>query len=474
MQAFFHRNSEALIAEAEHAMPVLPSIAAEYRARVGKTAQREDNGREIINQLTIAQTYTDPARRRPILPGSSLKGAIRTALLDQLNKGESPERGERNRALQQRLFNYRQFDQDPMRLVHIADAQDQSAAATHATEVRYAVNRKRHPVMKDGQEIRAQAENLRQVLECIPPLRPQAFIGQMRVQTLADMTRNKLPELRWTCRDIAAACNDFYQPILHRETLELRQRGYLDSAWVKAINAILAERQAAIDSGHAFLLRVGRHSGAESLTLNGVRRIKIMGARGQPPQYFDAAKTVWLAAQDIQQRRDMLPFGWVLVELAPIDQPAPAWSPAQHQAVSGWARADQAWHQRVSQRRSTLREVAAKQRAIAAKQAEQAAQAQREQEARAARLANLSDEARHIEHLRERLAQDRAAGRKEIGGELANQLVQLLKTADEQWTGAERAELADLAEEIHGFIGWPARQKKQARKEIIARLRAQT
>jgi len=28
VQAFFHRHSEALIAEAEHAMPVLPSIAA--------------------------------------------------------------------------------------------------------------------------------------------------------------------------------------------------------------------------------------------------------------------------------------------------------------------------------------------------------------------------------------------------------------------------------------------------------------
>jgi hypothetical protein len=32
--------------------------------------------------------------------------------------------------------------------------------------------------------------------------------------------------------------------------------------------------------------------------------------------------------------------------------------------------------------------------------------------------------------------------------------------------------LADLAEQIHGYIGWPAKQKKQARQELIAAIRA--
>ena len=116
VQGFFHRHGERLIPEAEHAIPVLPSIAAEYAKRVGKTAQREQSGREIINQLRIARTYGDPATRRPILPGSSLKGAIRTALLDSVNGGDSlcqvndrrtgRTRKENNQELQQRLFHY--------------------------------------------------------------------------------------------------------------------------------------------------------------------------------------------------------------------------------------------------------------------------------------------------------------------------------------------------------------------------------
>ncbi|WP_295455549.1 RAMP superfamily CRISPR-associated protein [uncultured Thiodictyon sp.] len=111
VQGFFHRHRERLIPETEHVIPVLPSIAAEYAERVGKTAQREQSGREIINQLRIARTYGDPATRRPILPGSSLKGAIRTALLDSVNDGASLSPTERdlpppkrNRAMQQRLF----------------------------------------------------------------------------------------------------------------------------------------------------------------------------------------------------------------------------------------------------------------------------------------------------------------------------------------------------------------------------------
>jgi len=477
VQAFFHRHSEALIAEAEHAMPVLPSIAAEYQQRVGKTAQREENGREIINQLAIARTYADVANGRPILPGSSLKGAIRTALLDLVNDGESPQHRERNRDLQQRLFQYRQFDLDPMRLVQIGDVRDLTPTETYATEVRYAVNRKRQPVLKDGREIPAQAENLRQVLECVPPLRPQAFIGQLGIQDVAGLSSPKLPDasLCWSFADIAAACNQFYHPILRRELLELRSRGYLSAAWVDAVQQLLTDRQSALEANQAFLLRVGRHSGAESVTLNGVRSIKIMGAKGERPKFMEAAKTVWLAAGDIQQRAEMLPFGWVLVESAPVGQPLPSWPAALREGLAEQAgTASNHWYQRTSERRAALRILATERKAREQQRAEEAAREAQAEQAKAERLANLSDEALKLEELRERLAQDRTAGRKEKGGELANQLLEVLKAAEQQWSGPVCAELADLAEEIHGFIGWPAKNKKQVRKDLIAAVRAKS
>jgi len=482
VQAFFHRNSEALIAEAEHAMPVLPSIAAEYQQRVGKTAQREENGREIINQLAIARTYADAASGRPILPGSSLKGAIRTALLDVENDGcslpadvASKPPGQRNRALQEKLFRYRQFDLDPMRLVQIGDARDLSDAESYATEVRYAVNRKRQPVLKDGREIPAQAENLRQVLECVPPLRPRAFIGQLGIQDLGGLSSPKLPDstLRWSFADIAAACNRFYRPILEREVLELRSRGYLSADWIDTLQHLLTDRQPALEANQAFLLRVGRHSGAESLTLNGVRSIKIIGGRGERPQFLEAAKTVWLAAGDIQQRTEMLPFGWVLIEAAPVGKPLPNWPQSLRDALAEQTTVEStAWSQRIHERRAALRAFAAERKAREQQRAEAAAREAQAQQAKAERRANLSDEALKVEDLRERLAQDRAAGREEKGGVLASELLEVLKEAEQNWAGPVCAELADLAEEIHGFIGWPAKQKKQARKDLIAAIRA--
>ena len=91
---------------------------------------------------------------------------------------------------------------------------------------------------------------------------------------------------------------------------------------------------------------------------------------------------------------------------------------------------------------------------------------------RAAWLANLSAEAKELEALRVLLERDRAAGNRQAGGELAGILVALLKEANENWPAAESCELADLAEEIYGFIGWPASKKKKERQEQIAGLRS--
>jgi len=313
------------------------------------------------------------------------------------------------------------------------------------------------------------------VRECVPPLRPQGFTGLLGLPNVDDVSSPKLPDpkLRWTFEDIAAACNRFYRPILKREIQELGNRGYLSKHWGVAILQMLRAKQPEMDAGQAFLLRVGRHSGAESVTLNGVRHIKIMGARGERPQFLDAAKTVWLAAGDIQQRTDMLPFGWVLVEAASMGQALPSWpQDLLDDFAPQTGTHEQAWSQRVNARRNALREAAAERRASEQQRAEEAVRAQQQAEEQAARRASLSEEQRKLEDLRDRLAQDKAAGRNEKGGELANQLVALLAEAEQDWSGPVCDELADLAEAIYAFIGWPAKKKKQARKEQIAAIRA--
>ncbi|MBB1125595.1 RAMP superfamily CRISPR-associated protein [Thiospirillum jenense] len=427
---------------------------------------------------------------RPILPGSSLKGAIRTALLDQVNGDASLQqvpdrrtggmRRENNQELQQRLFDYRagQFHLDPMRLVQLGDAADVRSADTLGTEIRYAVNRKRQPVLKDGRELASMAENLRQVIECIPPLRPRAFGGLLTLQELGKLTGAKLPDpdLRWRLTDIAAACNAFYRPQLDDELAQLASRGYLDTRWAQTVQQILTTHGAALAANRAFLLRLGFHSGAESVTLNGVRDIKIM--QGKDPktgktrfEYLPVTKTIWLAAHDIQERRELLPFGWVLVETAAVGQALPSWPAELLTATADYSADERRWLQTITGRRAALQVALEQLRAREMAQLAAAEVAQREAEVAAAQLASLSAEARQLAQLRELLARDRAANVKQAGGELSNTLVELLKMAQDSWPAADCAALAALAEEIYAFVGWPSKQKKAARQAQIQALR---
>jgi CRISPR-associated protein Csm5 len=183
----------------------------------------------------------------------------------------------------------------------------------------------------DGQGVlrksQAEAKDLHQILECVLPWQYRAFVGQFNVQhpnELAQMDRRgqrQLPsrELWPFMNEVAQACNRFYLYRLEAELGLLRQRSYHDASWADSISSLLQAIKGDLDAGRVFLLRVGRHSGAESMTLEGVRRIKIMQGKDSPPTILPESKTVWLAATETDQQTGLLPFGWLLVEIAPYE-----------------------------------------------------------------------------------------------------------------------------------------------------------
>ena len=325
VQDFFYNNRKPLAAASSHFLPVSAGVFDLYQKRVGQSANRESGGKSVINKLEIQRTFFNPYSQHPIIPGSSIKGSIRTALLSDANKGHGLsdevyrlKPPQRNQALQKELFKG-SFATDPMRLISLGDASYQTPAL-FGSEIRFAVDRKKKEVVKDGQVVQSQAEaqNLYQLLECLPPLRYRSFSGTLSVQDLQGMTGKGTPtkELRWTVQNIAKACNDFYHKRFVAEIKILRERSYLNPDWEKLADTIISGAVfQKMKAGKAFLLRVGRHSGAESVTLEGVRNIKILQGKGQQPKYEPEAKTVWLAANTEKDRGGMLPFGWVLVEL---------------------------------------------------------------------------------------------------------------------------------------------------------------
>jgi CRISPR-associated protein Csm5 len=332
VQRFFYERRSQLLPGAVNRILVSDGVAQLYGDRIGKTAQREPSGRENLNKLGISRTAYNPISRQPTLVGSSLKGAIRTALLDQVNNGRATTERDGLHKFQgsQDLFRYSQnrleLQRDPMRLVQLSDAAWQGDTTSPTAEVFFAANVKKVPVAdRQGQRRSTRADNgPPQILECIPYLQYRAFVAQLNIQLVDAINQSgSLPDadLRFDMHRIASACNAFYQPILEEEMQFLSRAGYLETDWCDAIKKILEDSH--LKNGDTFLLRVGRHCGAESVTLRGVRKIKIMKGRGQPDQYASSATTVWLAARQRGQTTGLLPFGWTLVEFYSLERGAP-------------------------------------------------------------------------------------------------------------------------------------------------------
>jgi len=501
VQRFFFERRQALMAHARHSIPVLEGVATLYRDRVGQTAQRERGNAQVINRLTIDRTAFNSVTRLPLLCGSSLKGAIRTALLNLVN-GEKSAREEKGlHEFQGRLFHYRHPDRsglrlecDPMRLIQIGDATWVGDAGLPTTEVYLAVNRKKERVVDEQGRLRtsqAEQKGLYQILECAPPMRYRAFAAQLNIQHVDGVDgAEELPDrtLRFGIRDIANACNAFYKPILAAEDEVFTERGYISERWRHTISSLMnGEIGSKMRSGEAFLLRVGRHSGAEAVTLNGVRKIKIM--EGKDPkthkQRFHmapSAKTVWLAAAKLDQPSDMLPFGWLLVEIHPFTGALPECGPLRT-GCDAHLETARAWAARHAQRAAELEkartEAAARRQAEEAearRRAEEIARAAQAESERQARLAAMTPEERAIDEFRAFYLAEKTEGKYRAGSIFDEKRLAFFRQAL-AWTdvAGRQAAAALLQETIRDWTGWPSRKERRVEfRDWLAQLEGAT
>lgn len=433
VQRFFFERRAALMAHAAQRIPVLPGVANLYADRVGQVANREAGGGVVLNRLEIDRTSFNPVTRLPVLFGSSLKGAVRTALLDRVNSGARAQEQKGLHEFQGRLFRYYDpeakprlsLELDPMRLVQLSDASWSGEPGLTATQVYLAVNRKKAPVKDQQGNIRksqAESKDLYQILECVPGMRYRAFSGQINFQTVEgideqDRQHNRqLPaaSLRLDVKRIARDCNAFYRPILQAENQLLSERGYLDQKWSKTVETLLSSMRDNVERGEVFLLRVGRHSGAESVTLNGVRSIKIMEGKGPDGKSrfstSNLPKTVWLAAEEKDQSRNLLPFGWVLVEVLPLDAPI-ADRPGLKAACEPHLTSARSFANKLAERQARFaaaREEAEtrhrKEKERERQAEEEAARRAREEEEKKSRLATMTENMRRVEQFKDECA----------------------------------------------------------------------
>ncbi len=300
LQQFFRARRVRLAPLADLCIDVAADIAREYEDKAGQAQARGGEGRPVYNLFPMARTAYDPLSGAPYLPGSSLKGSIRTAWLSHLNKGQPPGEDEKRhpQKLQQRLLGYQpgKFENDPFRHLAVADAHPDIDTGPPPTRITYAVSKKKRPSERGSPELHVYLETIREGMN-------GAFRGELR------FTGGKID---W--RSLCQACNDFYHPQLQAELDHPQFGPMLSNEWRALLSGLLGnELNDLIEAHQGFLLRVGKHCGAESVTLDGVRSIKILGAKGEPPSFRSNTTEKRFASASRTAADGLLPFGWLWV-----------------------------------------------------------------------------------------------------------------------------------------------------------------
>jgi CRISPR-associated protein Csm5 len=238
-----------------------------------------------INKFSIFRTTFHEHTSFPYLPGSSIKGALRTAYLSTLQAHKKLPSGYRDaKKLETDLLDGGSFNTDPFRLLKVSDF----LPVQVTTKIVYAVNEKKKPS-------KFSARGPYQILEIIDA--GSVFMGTITVEDrYATEAGIKLP---LTIEALLESATLFYGHDKRREDDELKTAG------LPFLN------MGDLDGG--ILVRIGRHSGAESVTIEGHRDIKIIQKQGEKPKFDKSATTFWLAAEapTNYQKGQLHPFGWV-------------------------------------------------------------------------------------------------------------------------------------------------------------------
>ena len=497
IQRFFRDHAAAFKPHAYVVMPVCAGVEEKYKETIGKAANIEASGKPVFNKQEIERHVYTGALQQPFIPGTSFKGALRTAWLDDLNAEQRPQENtsRSTTAMEKRLLGG-DFQTSPLRLLKVADLMP---TREPEREVLFAVNRKKREVLgRDGQPLQPKGIAARK--DCVLHGQYRLFVADVTLPALlqhvgASDNKGKpaTPQAQQLnahgavdMRKLARQSNAYHLQRLRRELAVLDGRGLVHPTWKNSINLLLLAQGTLgkkLSTGDAFLVRIGRYGSADSKTLTGegVASIKIMGGKGQPPTFESTTKTVWLAAQTEGDQKHLIPFGWAVVEIDPQgDCPElQAWCQQQAQGRPSMA----AMRAQLAQQRTQAE--AEKTRLHAQAQAKAAAQEAERQalEQRAQALSTLSPQGQEIEKLRQACA-DWAAKLPPHGNfkkqpadankpGLYQDALRLVKTALESadWSAAERLALAEILPTALAPVieRWDA--KEQLRKLQLAKLK---
>ncbi len=297
-------NKKQAIESAYNKVQVSKGIEKAYQNKIGRAVQIEGGRKKpktkVFNQFLIEKTIRLSNSYRVYIPGSSIKGAISTALQEMIFK--------KNRGLYKKLFENANPSENFMKEVSIAD----TVPIKTFSIIGYALNRERF-----------EDDNLgpKNIVEVIFSNEKQNSIFETTL-TLKD----EFCEIPYqtNIEEIKKACNEHYYPIF-----EQMMNGYayfkgktIDDFTNEYFSGMFYEKYKDFKpKENQFLLRIGKYSQARAVTIDGCRRIRVKISGGGPKrkpnrwERLDQETTSWLFGLNENSNNNLLPFGWVLCEI---------------------------------------------------------------------------------------------------------------------------------------------------------------
>jgi CRISPR-associated protein Csm5 len=260
-----------------YSVAVSPKIEALYNSKLV----------DPQNQLLINPFVRTQDQSVPLFPGSSVKGAIRTAVISEIAKISGlpkpvDKRGEYE--FESKVLGYKDGKDDPFRAIKIRDVH-LPADSTMIREIRN--------VFK-GRSGGLQTNDIQMICEVTHSQmtgRPVSFGADIFIDD--DLFSTHFLSKSITIEHVIHSCRIFYKDKMEKEHQKFYKNSESETPSSHLLNTTLSEG--------SFLLRIGRFSGAESVTLDGYRNPRPPGDKG------------WGGTRNLAA--GIYPMGWLRVEV---------------------------------------------------------------------------------------------------------------------------------------------------------------
>ncbi len=301
IHSFVKENKNTVKEIAIGMVAVTEGIQKEYSDKVGKISQIEAKNKKVFNKFEIqriqrkqVKTQADIYAQTGYIVGSALKGSISTAYQELVYKKEGKNAVEKKFQAKGREISNNIFKE-----FKVSD----SIVKRVNTKIGFALNKERFDYDFHNPNANIKLSTYIEVIEPKSEFMVYINYGELDI------------------KEILQSCTNHYMPIFR--SLFLSQVNGKKEYINKYLSPNFYESYRHFElKPNQYLLRVGKHSGARSVTIEGLRKIKSKvsggGKRRKPNvfEYLDQETTSWLFGEKSNSNNGLLPFGWVIAEIS--------------------------------------------------------------------------------------------------------------------------------------------------------------